>query len=234
MLPHLTLYRKMVSTDFCSQQNWLNEAAPEYLAIKTMLQANLITKDRFLKEMSNKMKLANKYSTISLETIYNNNEYYTAKIETNGVAKTLESSNLKMVGYEVFALVFEDSRSGYLKLKNGYWLNAEEIKSKNLKLTSWTDYVVEKNTEWYAYDPGLNLRDGPSTKHNKIVTLKGDLFGIKMTNEKNGKWQKVNVKQYRKHPCSGEDNLILKTYTGWIKLISEDETPNVWDYGKGC
>jgi hypothetical protein len=161
-------------------------------------------------------------------------EYYTAFIDNKGIEKSLEFSNFEMVGYEIFALVFVDSKSGFLKLKNGYWINEEEVKSKNLKLTSWIDYIIEKNTEWYANDPRLNLREGPSTNYNKIVTLKGDLYGIKPTNEKKGKWCKVEVTQYRKHPCSGEDNLIIKTYSGWIKMISDETTPNIWNYGKGC
>lgn len=163
-----------------------------------------------------------------------NNEFYKAHIEKNGLDKELAFSNLEMVGYEKMALVFVDSKSVFVKLKNGYWLSIEELKSKNLKLTSWMDYVVDKNTEWYANEPGLNLREGPSVDQNKIVTLKGDLFGITLTTEKKGKWSKVKVKKYRKHPCSGEDNLILKTYSGWIKLISEEGIPNVWNYSKGC
>ncbi|WP_291871300.1 hypothetical protein [Maribacter sp.] len=162
------------------------------------------------------------------------NEFYTASIKKQNSKQILVQENFEMVGYEVMALIVIDSKSGYVKLKNGYWISIEELKSKNLKLTSWMDYAIEKNTEWYANKPGLNLRTGPSIAYNKIVTLKGDLFGINLTTERKGKWCKVNVTQYRKHPCSGEDNLIIKTYSGWVKLISEEETLNVWHYGKGC
>jgi hypothetical protein len=164
----------------------------------------------------------------------NNNEFYTAIIEKNGLEKELEYSNLEMVGYEIMALVFVDSKFGFVKLNNGSWISSEELKSKNLRLISWMAYAIEKNTEWYANKPGLNLRKGPSTEFEKIIILKGDLFGIKLTAERKGKWSKVKVTEYRKHPCSGEDNLIIKTYSGWIKLISEEETLSVWNYGKGC
>ena len=162
------------------------------------------------------------------------NEYYNAVIKKQNSEQSLEQENFEMVGYEVIALIFMDSKSGYLKLKNGYWVNAEELKSKHLKPTSWMDYAIEQNTQWYANESGLNLRTRPSTQHHKIVTLKGDLFGIKLTTERKGKWCKVKVTQYQKHPCSGEDNLIIKTYSGWVKLISEEETLNVWNYSKGC
>ncbi|WP_108870013.1 SH3 domain-containing protein [Aquimarina aquimarini] len=164
----------------------------------------------------------------------NNNEFYTALIEKNGIKKNLEYPNLEMVGYEIMALVFINSKFGFVKLNNGYWISSKELKSKNLRLVSWMNYAIEKNTEWYANKPGLNLRKGPSTNFKKITTLKGDLFGITLTAEKKGKWSKVKVTEYRKHPCSGEDNLIIKTYSGWVKLISEEETLNVWNYGKGC
>ncbi len=164
----------------------------------------------------------------------NNNEFYIALIQKNGIEKKLESTNFEMVGYELMALVFVDIESEFVKLTNGYWISKEELKSKSLKLTSWMGYVIGKNSEWYANEFGLNLRTGPSTDYKKIITLKGDLFGITPTNETKGKWCKVKVTQYRKHPCSGEDNLIIKTYSGWVKLISEEETLNVWTYSKGC
>jgi len=163
-----------------------------------------------------------------------NNEFYEAHIKINGVNKSLEGTNFKMVGYEVMALEFIDLKSGYVMLNNSYWIAIEELKSKHLKLTSWMDYVITKKTEWYANKPGLNLREGPSTNYNKIITLKGDLFGITMTNETNGEWCKVNVNKYQNHPCNSDENIILNTYSGWIKLISEEGTPNIWNYAKGC
>lgn len=164
----------------------------------------------------------------------NNNEFYKAIIEKNGLKKELKHSNLEMVGYEIMALIFLESKSGFVKLNNGYWVNSEELKSKNLRLISWMDYAIEKNTEWYADDLGLNLRKGPSTNFKKIITLKGNLFGIKLTKEKKGKWNKVKVTKYRKHPCSGKEDIIIKKYTGWIKVISEEKTLNIWNYAKGC
>ncbi|PIE84857.1 hypothetical protein CSA08_05020 [Candidatus Gracilibacteria bacterium] len=98
----------------------------------------------------------------------------------------------------------------------------------------WADYAIDKNTEWYANDFGLNLRECNSIKCKKIITLRGDLYGIKLTNKRKGKWCKVKVTKYRKHPCTGESNIVIKTYTGWIKLISEEGTLNVWNYSKGC
>lgn len=94
-------------------------------------------------------------------------------------------------------------------------------------------YTIEKDTEWYANEPGLNLRTGPSTNFEITATLKGDLWGISPTKETKGNWCKVTATHYREHPCLGGDNLVIETLTGWIKLISDEQTPNVWNNGKG-
>jgi len=54
-----------------NQNTWLDESLAEYLAIKTMLKAGLITDDVFFEKMSDKMKLADFYKNNSLESIYN-------------------------------------------------------------------------------------------------------------------------------------------------------------------
>lgn len=163
-----------------------------------------------------------------------NQEIYSAYIQTNDGKSEFGYPNLYMVGYEIMAMTFEDAQSRFVKLPNGYWLSEEELSAKKLKLTSWLEYIIEKDTEWYAHDSGLNLREEPSTISKIIRTLKGNLWGIRPSSETKGNWCKVTVTHYRKHPCSGEDNLIIETFTGWIKLLSDEHTPNVWYYGKGC
>ena len=74
----------------------------------------------------------------------NNKELYTAFIEKNGLGKKLEYPNLEMVGYETMALIFVDSVSEFVKLKNGFWISTKELKSKNLRLIFWMDYAIEK------------------------------------------------------------------------------------------
>lgn len=98
------------------------------------------------------------------------------------------------------------------------------------------DYLINKDDVlgWYANEPGLNLRTEPTINSDILVTLKGDLWEITPTNETKGLWCKVTVKEYREYPCSGEDDLVIRTLTGWVKLLSDEQTPNVWNYGKGC
>ncbi|MCE7995171.1 MAG: SH3 domain-containing protein [Roseivirga sp.] len=165
-----------------------------------------------------------------------NGEVYKALIKIGEDLTELDYSNLYMVGYEIMALVYVDKRGDFVKINNGYWLSIKELQSKGLMLTTWMDYLINKEDVlgWYANKPGLNLRTGASTNSDIIATLKGDLWEITPTSETKGLWCKVTVKEYTKHPCSGQDYLIKRTLTGWVKLLSENQTPNVWNYGKGC
>lgn len=178
----------------------------------------------------------NKVTSINLGSQDHNKEVYEAFIQKNGESIKFDYSNFHMVGYEIMAMVYVDKSDGYVKTNNGYWLQIEELESKGLVLTNWMDYLVNKEDVlgWYANDPGLNLRSEPSVDSNVILTLKGDLFEITPTKEVKGLWCKVKVTQYREHPCVGEGSLIIRTYTGWVKLLDNNQTPNVWNYGKGC
>jgi hypothetical protein len=165
-----------------------------------------------------------------------NNEGYEAFITVKGQMSEFEYANLEMVGYEIMAIIYTDRKDGFVKTKNGYWLSESELTSKGLKLTSWMQYLINRKgvLGWYANDPGLNLRKRPSTDSQKIVTLTGDLWQITSVNKQKGLWCKVKVKKYKKHPCSGEEDLIIQEITGWVKLLSDNQTPNVWSYLKGC
>ncbi|WP_375578685.1 SH3 domain-containing protein [Marivirga tractuosa] len=166
----------------------------------------------------------------------NSNDVYSATIKIGNTQEKIEFSNLHMVGYEVFALIYIDRVHQFLKIKRGYWLSMDELKSKGLLTTSWMDYLIAKENimGWYANDPGLNLRAEPNVKAKIIETLKGDLWEITPTNEVQGLWCKVKVKEYKNHPCSGEDDQIIRELIGWVKLLADDQTPNVWNYAKGC
>ncbi len=165
-----------------------------------------------------------------------NGEVYKALVKTESQYQELSTSSLYMVGYEVMALVYVDTQEGFVKTGDGYWIKVEELESKGLAVTSWMSYLLNKGDVlgWYAKHPGLNLRAAPTTDSNILVTLTGDLWAITLTKETEGYWCKVEAKEYRKHPCSGEDDLVIRTLTGWIKVLSEEQTPNIWNYGKGC
>jgi len=165
-----------------------------------------------------------------------NGEVYKAFVKKDEELTEFNYTNFYMVGYEVMAIIYTDKKDGFVRINNGYWLNIDELESKGLILMTWMDYLINKEDVlgWYANDPGLNLRTEPSNASDIIITLKGDLFEIKPTHKTKGIWCKVKVTQYREHPCVGEGDLVVGTFTGWIKLLSDEQAPNVWEYGKGC
>jgi len=93
-----------------------------------------------------------------------NSEIYSASIQIEDIKMNFGYPNMEMVGYEIMAMTFKDAQSNFVKLQNGYWLDVDELTSNKLKLTSWIEYIIKNDTEWYANDPGLNLREDPSSK----------------------------------------------------------------------
>ncbi len=165
-----------------------------------------------------------------------NGDIFGAFIKVNEEVTEYSNSNFDVVGYDVIALIYTDIRDKFVRTNNGYWLSIDELASECLHPITWMDYLINREDVlgWYANDPGLNLRTGPSTTSDIILTLKGDLFDITPTQEVKGLWCKVKVTEYREHPCLGDEDLIIRTLSGWVKLLSDDQKPNVWCYDKGC
>ncbi len=47
-----------------------------------------------------------------------------------------------------------------------------------IRYETMASIFVDSVSEFVKLKNGLNLREGPSTYHDKITTLKGDLFGL--------------------------------------------------------
>lgn len=169
-----------------------------------------------------------------------NGEFHRIFLELDGQLELIKYPNLHMVGYEVMALVYVQHNSTFVKLNNGYWIKVSELEEKGLEIVDWMQYLIDKSDDvlgYYANNPGLNLRKSPTIQSDIIVTLKGDLWEIKLTEEVKALWCKVIVSEYSEHPCTSKGNfdaIKLRTFTGWIKLLSDDLTPNVSYYAKGC
>jgi len=65
----------------------------------------------------------------------NNSEFYESRIlYNNGNTEKFGFDNFYMIGYEIFALKFEDNENGYIQLANGMWIKISELFSNNLIL----------------------------------------------------------------------------------------------------
>jgi len=152
---------------------------------------------------------------------------------------SLGDPDVKIVGDDITALVYVDRDSDFVKIEQGYWIKVSELEDKGLSAIDWIQYLIDNSPNvigYYAKNPGLNLRENPSEQSELVLTLKGDLLEIKLTEETKGFWCKVIVTKYSEHPCASKgnfDEIKLKTFVGWIKLLSDDQTPNV-SYYKSC
>ncbi len=155
---------------------------------------------------------------------------------------TIPFSNYREIGYEIFALNFIDYSENYVKLdsEKSYWLSVGDIEKNDFKIEFWRDFLIKKSEDvlgYYAKEPGLNVRKGPGTHSEKIGSVRGDLFEIKLTSEINSNWCKAIITKYKEHPCNTgleKDENIEFRYEGWIKLIDDNGEPNVWNYTRGC
>lgn len=159
-------------------------------------------------------------------------------LNLHGKSKPIGHTNVEVVRDEITALVYVEQNSNFVKINDGYWIEVSELEEKGLKIVNRMQYLIDKSPDvigYYANNPGLNLRTGPSKQSKLILTLKGDLLEIKLTEEVKGLWCKVIVTKYIHHPCASKGNFdgIDKVYIGWIKLLSDDQTPNV-SYYKSC
>ena len=163
--------------------------------------------------------------------------------DRNKTETQIELENFWQIGYEIWALTYNERQNGFVKLKienQNLWLKESEVKNMKFELVEWQTFLSDnagKVLGFYANEPGLNLREQPNTSSRIIKTLRGDLHEISPTNEHIGLWTKVKVIIMKEHPCETElteEENIEEILEGWIKILDDDGLPNVWNYSRGC
>jgi hypothetical protein len=153
----------------------------------------------------------------------------------------VELENFQEIGYEQWTLKYFERKNGFVRInqKSDYWLSENEIQKLGFEIVEWQTFLSSRSDVggFYANDPGLNLREGPTTQSKILKTLRGDLFEISPTHEHNGLWTKVKVIKRKEHPCestlSDKDNIEYEL-SGWVKIVDDSGTPNVWYNARGC
>jgi len=157
----------------------------------------------------------------------------------------IDLENLQEIAYEIWALTYSTRINGFVKLKlehdgQDLWLKESDIDKVGFEIVDWQTFLsnnVENLLGYYANDPGLNLREKPTTDSKIIKTLKGDTHQILPTKEHKRLWTKVKVIIYKEHPCRAnvtEEDNIMQELEGWVKIIDDNGQPNVWYYSRGC
>lgn len=157
-------------------------------------------------------------------------------------AETLDYTYLDEINGEIAGIFYTERSNGFIRIfgnKGNYWLKITDIESTGFRVMGWQEHMSEVAGQvlgYYANEPGLNLRTSPSAGAAKILTLKGDLFEITPTKEHKGNWTRVKIKKYKQHPCEGlseEENLEYEK-EGWVKIVDDSGSPNVFNYTRGC
>lgn len=140
-------------------------------------------------------------------------------------------------------LTFLSIKDGFVELDNGYWSNMDSLEEKGFKLVSKMELMILNSGSvlgYYPNEPDMPLYYLPDTLSGIVVKMNGDVFDISLLNKTQGNWCKAVVNEYSEHPCQGisegvnEEDLIIKTYSGWIELLDSNSNSNVYDYSKGC
>ncbi|MFK7926209.1 MAG: hypothetical protein AB8H47_29945 [Bacteroidia bacterium] len=151
----------------------------------------------------------------------------------------VSQNDFQETGYEVSSLLVFERRNNWIKvlhhtLKGGKWVNLEGLKAHDLQFVDWLQFLVDNHHAYYPSEYGLNLRKGPGVSHERLFTVKGDLYRIQLTGKTAlGLWAEVNVEEYNKHPCD-DGELTGKKWTGWIKVLDDTGYPNIWFDTRGC
>jgi hypothetical protein len=176
-------------------------------------------------------------------TLIRKNDEYSAYLLDDKKQTKLELETFACVGYEILAIEYIGISDGFVKIlyNNGeYWLSLEEIQISGFKVIPWMDFLIQESHRvlgYYANEPGLRLRKTPDTNGEIIGSARGDLYKIELSNEVQGNWCKVTVIKYHVHPCFTnlpEEEIIEYKIEGWMKVIDDNGTPNLWHYAKGC
>lgn len=122
------------------QNLWVSEAAPEYLAIKSLFKAGIISERKFLEEMQSKISLSHKYKELGLEQLSiafkSNPEFYEAFYSKGVVAMWLldnvvqQNSNFTLEKLMMGDFKFSDQQT-LLKLNDAMAVFEKEIVQKN-------------------------------------------------------------------------------------------------------
>jgi len=135
---------------------------------------------------------------------------YTKIIDESGNRKRpeLENSSFVWTSYKSHCFQYLEVKDGYLKIKlekEYYWLNQSEIEQYNFKPILWLDYLTNLNSKTLTANVNLNLRAYPSEQGEKIKLLVINRFSEE-----------------------------TKTLIGWIKVIDDDGSPNIFSVPSPC
>ncbi|MFK7770662.1 MAG: hypothetical protein AB8F94_00930 [Saprospiraceae bacterium] len=157
---------------------------------------------------------------------------------TEGIWLTTPERAIMEYDYEIDGFIVLQEKDSFIQILpfdggEESWASIAEIEKEGAKYQSWKDFMITSNRNFFTSDYGMNLRVSPTIEAEKILTVKGDQFEIKLTGKTEGLWGEVMVEEYDSDYCSSPRNLV-KEHRGWLKLLDDKGFPNLWYYTRGC
>lgn len=179
----------------------------------------------------------NENGTLGMEEDTNNRLNLSWR-EEEGVQMAIPSEGIISIGYEISGLIIHKEQDGFLKImyRSGdisAWIPINKLQESGFVHQPWIQFMSNKHRTFFTMEYGMNLRDQPNIKGNKILTVKGNQFEITPTGKVKGFWAEVVISEYDTVYCEAPHDLI-KIYYGWMKILDDKGFPNVWFYPRGC
>jgi hypothetical protein len=153
--------------------------------------------------------------------------------------KDNDLAELAILGYCLKIFAIEGKFVQVLKNSTGrgYWISLDEIGYLRFSSRTWMEWMSTQKCLFYPMvDVGINLRTAPDAKSAKLELLKGRNYGITLTGKTDGYWAEVTVSRYSSPPCKDLVTTVkpLETKEGWVKILDDGGTPNIWFSPRGC
>ncbi len=146
--------------------------------------------------------------------------------------------DLKEVGYEAYALTYTAHQDGFVKVLPSLgdrWIKVIDLQQVNFRQLPFQSFMTEKSGEVLGFYPeaALNLRKSPSPTAEKIETMSFQ-HEISLTGKHEGPWSHVKVIKLKEGRCEGNEDVEEYELEGWIKVLDDSGTLNIWFYTRGC
>jgi len=112
-----------------------------------------------------------------------------------------------------------------------FWISSSELQKVNFYVIDWMSFLLAKKTGFYpATEKGLVLREEPNPKSKGVIWLKNINYLITLSGKTEGQWAEVKV-TWPRFGLGGKEVAKSRTYyKGWIKMLDDDGSPNIWFY----
>lgn len=162
--------------------------------------------------------------------------YTVVFIDKNSTKSSVKST---MIGYDGIGIeIFEiNERQGKIFLEDlniYYWVNLEDFEPHELMYYSWVEFFNKFDISLFAVDTIL-LKEEPDENSKTIVKINDLRYTLSMTGKQKGIWSEVKIQKYfDQKGIFGNFPKPTNEYKGWIKILDNKGSPNVWFYAKGC